>query len=286
MITAIGTYILNGHFGDKKAIEMIKKAGFEGIDYSLFTSAGAPDFLENDYREYALDLKAYLDEMGISCNQAHAPLFLEYGSDFDVRVKEYADVVKSIEFASILGVKYLVVHAIQTPDGVDMFSYNYEYFKSLQSYCEKFKVYIAIENIFGYGEANGGITKFMSTSRELLKLLEMLDSEWFVCCVDVGHAAITGTEPEDFIEHIKNDKLKTLHIHDNDHIQDWHLLPYSGNMNWDNITKAIAEADYSGELTLEVVGFLERLESDLLFDGLCFASKIAHRLVDKIEKSK
>lgn len=54
-------------------------------------------------------------------------------------------------------------------------------------------------------------------------------------------------------------------------------------MNWDNITKALAKIGYSGDMTLEVVGYMEGFENELLFDALCFASKVAHKLAEKVE---
>lgn len=81
MITAIETYTLAERFGDKKAIEMIKEAGFEAIDYSFYTEFGV---LEGDFRKYAREIKEILDENGLVCNQAQnrRTLFSKWGKKF------------------------------------------------------------------------------------------------------------------------------------------------------------------------------------------------------------
>ncbi|MBR2127888.1 MAG: hypothetical protein IJ940_03355, partial [Bacteroidales bacterium] len=41
-------------------------------------------------------------------------------------------------------------------------------------------------------------------------------------CVDVGHAAISGPDPEELIRGLDNKTLGCLHIHDNDYLHDQH----------------------------------------------------------------
>lgn len=43
-----------------------------------------------------------------------------------------------------------------------------------------------------------------------------------------------------------------LHLHDNDGTADWHALPFSGNIDWENIKAKLKSADYRGSIALEV----------------------------------
>ena len=48
-------------------------------------------------------------------------------------------------------------------------------------------------------------------------------------------------------------RLMALHLHDNNGVDDQHLLPYDGTTEWSVIMKKIAQADYKGAVSLEVV---------------------------------
>ena len=65
MRLSIETYVFREHFGDNVAIKMIKDAGFDAFDYSMFWATEKNDMLGDDYRERALALRGYADEIGI-----------------------------------------------------------------------------------------------------------------------------------------------------------------------------------------------------------------------------
>ena len=66
----------------RKRIEIIKNAGFDAYDISLFGLKDDEGFEFNDnYSKVARDLRSYADEIGIVCNQAHAPFPSSYGDD-------------------------------------------------------------------------------------------------------------------------------------------------------------------------------------------------------------
>ena len=68
-----------------------------------------------------------------------------------------------------------------------------------------------------------------------------------------------------------------------DLMRDSHMLPYLGKHNWDDITKALAEADYQGDFSLEVFNFTRNIPKEELPLALKLASRIAHYLIDWVE---
>ena len=60
---------------DKQIIKILKDAGFSAYDYSMLSfGEEKKEILDrDDYIEYAKELRAYSDEIGILCNQSHAP---------------------------------------------------------------------------------------------------------------------------------------------------------------------------------------------------------------------
>lgn len=282
MQLSIEIYNLRKRYGDRKAIEMLKKAGFDCVDYSFYWLEDSDDAISEKYIEHAQMVREILEDNDMTCNQAHAPLGYGYGREFDVSDKEYQKIVRSMEAASIMGAKSIIVHAVQVPKDIDLFEYNIRFYKSLEPYAEKFGICIAIENLWDYDSKRKYIYGRLHTPDILYGMLDALESPWFVICIDVGHAAITGYEPEEIIRQLNNKVLRALHIHDNDYCGDKHWLPYTGEFNWDEILKALKEIDYQGEFTLEIFKFLENAEDEFMEEALKFAAKTGRYLVGKI----
>ena len=97
--------------------------------------------------------------------------------------------------------------------------------------------------------------------------------------MDIGHAALTGYEPEDFIKDVNPGILKALHVQDNDYMEDRHILPYTGKLNWEAIMKSLKKAEYTGDLTLEIIKFLDKFPNELLPETLKFAASVGKHLV-------
>lgn len=281
MQLSIETYTLRKRYGDQKAIEMLKKAGFDSIDYSFYWLDESDVALCEQYKEHAQKVRKFLDANNMTCNQAHAPFILNYGCQFDISDKEYEKIVRAMESAAIMGAESIVVHAIAVPKGVDLFEYNLQFYKSLERYAEKFGICIAIENLWDYDSKRKYIYGRLHTPEVLYKMLDALQSPWFVICIDIGHAAITGYEPEEMIRLLDNKVLRALHIHDNDYRSDKHGLPYTGDFNWDEIMKALKDIEYQGDFTLEVFSYLNKIENEFMEEALTYVAKIGRYLLQK-----
>ena len=118
MQLSMETVVLRNKFGDETAIRMLKEAGFDGIDYSFYWP-GSPErnMLDEDYISRAREVKSYLKAMDMNCLQAHAPLNPRPVASLELSDLTCLELIRSIEFSGILGVKTLVVHAITPPEG-------------------------------------------------------------------------------------------------------------------------------------------------------------------------
>lgn len=285
MNLSVELYSVTKHFGDHKAVELIKQAGFDAIDYSYYYEKECEEILGENYKEYAREFRAYLDRSGISCNQAHAPFTFQYGMSLDVSEEKYLHIVRSMESAAILGAKNIVVHAVTVPEDVDFEAYNIEYYKSFIPYCEAFNIHVAVENLFSRDPKRHRLVGKLGSPKELNSIIKKIDSPWIVACVDVGHAALTGYEPEDFISRVDPGILKCLHIQDNDYLDDRHMLPYLANLNWSAVMTALKKCGYEGELTFEIVKYLQKFPPELIPDALKFAAVIGKHLISIYENT-
>ena len=280
MILSVENYTLRHLFGEFPALEMIKAAGFDSIDYSFyFTPEDAP-ILGDDLHQYAANVRRKLDELGLSCLQAHAPFALRYGEALDESEPHYRDIVRSLEAASILGVKQIVVHSLRVPEGVDPEEFNIGFYRTFTPYCEKFGIQIAVENLFERQESQTGLFKGrLASPASLCRVVKALDPRCFTACIDVAHAAITGTAPEDFIRGMEPGVLSCLHIHDTDLVDDIHTLPYLGRLNWSAILSALKDYGYDGELNFEIIGYLNALPKEAQSSALELAAKVGRKMI-------
>lgn len=279
MKLSVELYTLSQRFGDHKAIEIAKNAGFDAIDYSYYMLNENEEILGDSYKEYAQSLRAKLDECGICCNQAHAPFKIRYENNLDVSDQRYLRLVRSIESAAILGAENIVVHALDVPKGVDFEDFNVRYYQGLIPYCEKFEIRVAVENLFHHDRKRKCIVGNVGTPEELNRMVEKIGSPWIVACVDVGHASLTGNEPEDFIERMDPDILKCLHVQDNDYLEDRHVLPYTGELNWENIMCSLKKIGYTGDLTFEILNYLKKFPDELIEASLKLAVAVGRHLI-------
>ncbi|MBP3337034.1 MAG: sugar phosphate isomerase/epimerase [Clostridia bacterium] len=284
MKLSVELYTLAQRFGDFNAVEIAKKAGFDAIDYSYYYDKECDDVLGDGYKEYAQKLREHLDEVGILCNQAHAPFTFKYGMEKNISEQKYLWMVHALESASILGASNIVVHSITVPEGVNFEEYNIEYYKSFIPYCEKFGIHIAVENLFARDTKRKRLTGKLGSPAELNSIVEKINSPWIVACVDIGHAALTGYEPEAFIKGMNPNILKALHVQDNDYIDDRHILPYTGELNWEAIMSSLKKADYTGDLTFEIIKYLDRFPDELFSEALKFSALVGKHLISIFNK--
>ncbi len=279
-------------FGDKESIRLCREAGFDGIDYSLFGMKPENDILSLPDRErqaLAYDLRSYADKIGIAFPQAHADFACRYG--FTKESVQYNNLLKSLELASWMGIPQIVVHTVKydIPDDpdFDVYEYNRPFFSELIPIAEKLGLKIGMENLF-IKKKNGDFNYIgvLGTPEQMNEYRDSFDTDVFVTCCDVGHAAIIGMPPETFIRGMTKDKLTMLHLQDTDLKGDRHWLPYMGKHDWEAITDALAEIGYEGDLNLEVLHFYDKFPRELMFSALCHAAKVARNLADKLEAKK
>ncbi len=293
MLLTTMTQHIAEYFDDIKAVELIKKAGFDSIDITLDLWDDKGIF-KGDYLDYARRVKAKADELNIPITQAHAPFNLSMADGEEACYKNTFDVtVKCLECCEVFGVDIMIVHPLQYrtyyKNREFLKELNKKFYNELLPYCKKYGVKIACENMWQWNDKAGHIIDSVCADPiEFNEYLDMIDSEYLVGCLDLGHCGLTDRDAGYCLRTMGGDRVKALHIHDNDFKNDSHTLPLMGDMDWDDITKALAEINYSGNFTLEADGFLTGLgdDEDLLLDALIFMEKVSRKLMQKIENYK
>lgn len=271
-------------------IDLMADKGFDAIDFSFFASA--------DYYNESTDGEAgkarfvewrkRAEARGLVFNQAHAP----FGSSFNdmaQNVARFHDIRRAIRNASYLGVPTIIVHPVQhliyTEPGVpeQLFEMNVQFYNALKPYAEEYGVKIALENMW---RQTKGIINHSTCSRpaEFVRYLDALDSDWFVACLDIGHAPLVRENPSEFIHALGKKRLKALHVHDVDGVHDLHTLPFVSKLNWDYICDALREIEYEGDFTFEAEYFIKGFPAELVPSATTLMVDTGRYLMNRIQR--
>lgn len=269
-------------FGEKKTIRWICEAGFDAIDYSMFDYTSNDAMLNrSDYKQYALELKKLAETYGKRFNQAHAPFPSHKVGEDEYNAKIYECIKKAIEVTGILGAEIIVVHPSSFPNHDKELVL--DFYRSLEPYCKEYGVKVALENMFARDHRRGCIVENVcSNPQQFAEFVDELDSRYFTACLDIGHCGLVGHNASDFIKGLGHNRLTALHVHDNNYKEDQHIWPYSGLLDWDDITSALKEIDYSGVFTYESDRSLRQYPEELIPHAYAFMEKIGRHLISRI----
>ncbi len=280
-------------YGYEESIRMISEAGFETYDMTFACMDRCRDpFQQEDWKESAHKIRTFADRINLPCTQAHAPFPSAKGDEDDIY--RFEQIIRSMEIASILGAEIIVVHPIHVLYHMEHFAenkaLNMEFYRRLEPYCEKFNIKIALENMFQHSPYcyDRRVDSTCSRMEEFCDYLDTLNSPWFVACLDLGHVPLVGESLPRMIHGLAS-RLQALHIHDNDIQRDSHTLPFQGRINFDEVTQALADINYSGELTLEADNFYIRYPAEYkeLYQAAAhFMCQTTHTLRKMIEAKR
>ena len=250
--------------------EQIKKhtdAGFKFLDFNFldWQNDDRSPLINDGWEEWILSAKKTAEENGAIFNQAHAPVpCLRFHSDYNGLVKACK---KAIKGCSLLGIRQMVYHALVYPKdfGLDMswLDANKKFFGELIEDAKKYNVGICIENTWPTCKILG---RDQWNTEVLLELVDSFNDDIVGVCWDTGHGNLTGNGhnyngqnvPEllpygDQYENITKigKRLRTLHINDNNGMDDDHIMPGTGTINWDDVIRALDDIGYEYSFTLE-----------------------------------
>ncbi len=277
MKISTNNYFLIKKKGEFESVRILKEAGFDYIDFSFDAYTWTELLDEENFTKKIQEVKKYANQMGITFNQAHAPFGSSVGNE-EKDEKIFQAIVNSIKYASILGAEIIVVHPKQHLEykyNVELLKQmNDEFYKRLIPYCEKYKVKVAVENMWRYQPISDRVIESTcARPEEFVDYVDSANSPWIVACLDVGHAALVDQDIAPFIKTLSAKRLKALHIHDVDYINDNHTLPGFGKINFEPVVKALKEIGYEGVFTLECSSFFNHFNRDYDIDFLPTAAK-------------
>jgi len=258
MILSNQSSIFERNLGLKGAIDVLSEAGFDAIDFSTYF----PEYMDETHdKAFYEEIKKYAEDKGIYFNQAHGPDTSSYKDEEETK-KRYKEIVATIKNASYIGAETIIIHPCQhlyyceegNPE--KLFEINMKFYKSLIPYCEEYGIKVAVENMWQYPGMISHST--CSHPEEFIRYIDELDSDSIVACLDIGHAMLCNEQPHEFIRKLGGKRLKNLHVHDVEANNDAHTLPFFGIIDWEKVMEALADINYTGDLTYEANCFIKQ----------------------------
>lgn len=269
-----------------EVLRLIAEAGFDGVDCTFLDMRRDESVWCGDsWRDLAKELRAIADDLGLVFRQAHAPFPSARGEEpYDTVIRQR--IIRSMEASALLGVKDIVVHPIHYTKYCDtreeQFRRSVEFYQSLLPYCEEFGIRICTENMWEYDKARIIRDSLCARPEEFCALVDAVGSPWLGACLDIGHAALVGQDPANMIRKMGK-TINCLHVHDVDYRSDKHTLPFTQELDWEEIAKALGEIGYRGDFTYECSNFLKKMPQALWADGLKMMERVGRYLISQIE---
>ena len=272
-------HLLGERYGLEATTEMLKAAGFDSIDMSLFCLSDNPNtvFLTPEYKTRAREVFEHAKSIGMSFSQAHMAFMFKWDQEGEMENRVLPCTERGMEICALMEIPHIVVHPLpgslyQGKDEDEARQIQVNYYRSLEPFAREYGVKIAIENV-GYTHS----------PERFIRLYDALDSDNFVGLVDVGHAALGGNVPQDFLRAVGGDRVAGLHIHDNDCKGDLHTTAGAGKLKWEEIMKALSDIDYRGEFTYEADFFVRNFPREIQPDALRLMTKMGRYLIGRFD---
>lgn len=272
MELSIQTKGLVSELGIDGAYRAVSQAGFTAVDWNLDLSwkrseihlgdfSGGCVFegsLEQILAYYEQELAA-MKKYNLHATQAHAP-YPAY-SIHAPGLTEYAIPIyrRCIEFCAAVGVPRLVIHGIcrlytEEKSEAEVEEQNLFLYRSLIPALKNTNVMVCLENIFtrrpGLGIYAGSGSDATAAARMIDLLNEEAGKECFGFCLDTGHLHLLRMDFRSFVPVLGN-RIKCVHINDNDQTEDRHLVPYAGTADWEHFYETMRQIGYGGALNFE-----------------------------------
>ena len=288
-----------------KSFEYIKECGFESIDFNIdhYMSTGKlakegiyPTIFDQPIEEslaFFTPLKEASEKTGVAIGQMHAPFPVWYKDMDEINDHIVMALDKCFAVCEYVGCPAIVVHPVQRSTKEKEWDTNMAIYRRLIPIIKKYKgVKICLENIFSR-RPNRVIEGRLANAHDACRMLDLLNEEaggdYFGFCLDVGHANLTNRNIKEYVKELGS-RLTILHIHDNNGLEDLHMIPYSylatgasHVCDWQGFVEGLKEINYPGVLAFETFRIFSAYPKAVHTQALKLISGIGHYWAELID---
>ena len=283
---------LRMHVGERRAIEILAGAGFDAIDYGFSPEMEfeKTPWTTDRYADYAKEVKKIAEDNGVYFNQAHGPFKFDISLYPDYSREVLPLYSRCFEICAILGIPHVVVHPIHhirfCGNEQMMWDMNMDWYRQILACAKGFGVKVAMENMCQFDPKRAAYGRdVFSEPREFARFYDELDDPDVTCCVDIGHCCVAGEDPARVLR-VLGSRVGAIHVHDNFLRTDDHIIPGHGLIDWDSVTKALAEIGYQGDFTLEVLNSYRAFDAEFMPVSAKYIHDVGRYMMAKVERYK
>lgn len=251
MLKAISTHVYVRERLHSGLLDGLLHAGAETIE--IFGARGHFDYANR--RSHVKEISDWFRDKAVPLNSIHSPMYTEYewgrrGSppvniaavDKRARIEAMDEIKRAIEVAEVIPFRFLVQHVGTSgedwdPKKADAAMTSIEH---LKAFAKPLGVTVLVENI----------PNELSTPERLVELIQNAHFDDVGVCFDVGHAHIMGGVAQAF--ELLKPLVRSTHVHDNAGMNDDHLWPGDGTINWEETMNLLRSAPQAPPLMLEI----------------------------------
>ena len=287
-----------------KSFEYIKSCGFEATDFNIdhYLNTGKldkeglmPTFFDKsteEILEFFTPLKEASEATGVAIAQMHAPFPVWFKEKDEVNDYIRMALDKCFAVCEYIHCPAIVVHPVSRSTKEKEWDTNMELYRNLIPLIKKYRgVKICLENIFSR-RPNRIIEGRLSNAADACRMIDELNAEaggdYFGFCLDVGHANLTNRNIKEYVKELGS-RLTILHIHDNNGLEDLHMIPYSylatGSSHvcdWEGFVEGLKEIGYKGVLAFETFRIFSAYPKAVHTEALRLISAIGHYWAETI----
>ena len=241
-----------GKFSYTAMVDFFEKAGLPAIDMS-FESLSRLDDSKNAVL-YAAAKRAR--EKNIERPVCHLSFYMPSPRDALLMAKYSLELRSNIDMAALMNIPLAVIHPIAWYSSEvkygDWVRANMAFLSPLVEYARAKGIKLCIENMPSDREAPENHL-YGSCALNISSLAEKLGAG---ICWDTGHANISGYRQSEQMQILKG-KIDVLHVHDNGGkgTKDSHMLPFDGNVDWEDVAFGMRCSGFEGILDVEVTAW-------------------------------
>ena len=250
MQLVLSTHLFVRHRLTSVWLERVWDAGFPAVE--IFCARQ-----HIDYRDQAQinELGHWFRDAELSMHSLHAPIYTDdvwgiSGPQSVIDITEPAkgkrmawvdEIKRAIEIAEVIPFRYLIQHL-----GVSGQEFDERRFDAAFSSLDEIKVFAK----------QRGVEVLLENTPNALSRAERLnaflaETHLNLCyCFDIGHAHMTGRLYEEF--ELMKPRIRSTHLHDNHGVDDEHLFPGQGTIDWSRAMPMLASAADQYALMLEL----------------------------------
>ncbi|HVB28384.1 MAG TPA: sugar phosphate isomerase/epimerase family protein [Terriglobia bacterium] len=246
---ALSTHLFVNERLSSHILDQILGAGFRQIE--IFAARQHLDYFDPNH---VSDVAQWFKDHEVELLSLHAPLFAdrEWGRAGGLpvsvaylerrkRIDSMEEIKRAIAVAEKLPFRYLILHLGLAGEEFDIAKFDAAFtsLEHLNIFAKERGVSILLENIPSELTAPERLLSFIHYTHMGLKI-----------CFDTGHAHMTcGVQPA---FEILKDHIASTHLHDNRHEKDEHLMPFEGEIDWEQTIRDFRGMDGRFPLLFEL----------------------------------